>query len=360
MKHTFQEENMNRILIYILMFNTIFAVDMKAKKKKEFTVTGFVLNAEGNGVKKARLVVLDNEGEKIREEKSKKDGKFIFKKLKAGSYTLLAEHKSEGDGESMFNLIGKDLDLRIKLKSDQPVQEAPKSGLDLNKFAEKEKLPPQRKEQRNEKLKFEDLFFDYETNLKALKTEVDSLKSVVKGYQKGQTMPNVSKDLLNVIKVPTFQHRVELQNGTVVSGDLIEESDSTLVLKTQIGTLVLKKEMVIRMEELKKPGPKVIFVGDPFIDIYPDRHIFSGKVKNVGEIRADFVRIHGNLFDQTTKVTGTDSIFVKGKKITYSTNVVSDTALEPGQLAPFTLIVKVKKGRKAEYHTMDINWEQTQ
>ena len=342
------------------MFNTIFAVDMKAKKKKEFTVTGFVLNAEGDGVKKARLVVLDNEGEKIREVKSKKDGKFIFKKLKAGSYTLLAEHKSEGDGESMFNLIGKDLDLRIKLKSDQPVQEAPKSGLDLNKFAEKEKLPPQRKEQRNEKLKFEDLFFDYETNLKALKTEVDSLKSVVKGYQKGQTMPNVSKDLLNVIKVPTFQHRVELQNGTVVSGDLIEESDSTLVLETQIGTLVLKKEMVIRKKELKKPGPKVIFVGDPFIDIYPDRHIFSGKVKNVGDIRADFVRIHGNLFDQTTKVTGTDSIFVKGKKITYSTNVVSDTALEPGQLAPYTLIVKVKKGRKAEYHTMDINWEQTQ
>jgi len=271
----------------------------------------------------------------------------------------LAEHKSEGDGESKFNLIGKDLDLRIKLKSDQPIQKVPKNGLDLNKFTEQEKLPQQRKEQTNQKLKFEDLFFDYETNLKALKTEVDSLKSVVKGYQKGQTMPNVSKDLLNVIKVPIFQHRVELQNGTVVSGDLIEESDSTLVLETQIGTLVLKKEMVIRMEELKKPGPKVIFVGDPFVDIYPDRQIFSGKVKNVGDLRADFVRVHGNLFDQTTKVTGSDSIFVKGKRITYRTNVVSDTALEPGQLAPFTLTVKVKKGRKAEYHTMDINWEQT-
>ena len=340
------------------MFNTIFAVDMKAKKKKEFTVTGIVINGEGDGIKKARLVVLDSEGEKIKEEKSKKGGKFIFKKLKAGSYTLLAEHKSEGDGESRFNLIGKDLDLRIQLKSDLPVQEVPKSGLDLNKFTEQEKLPKQRKEQSNQKLKFEDLFFNYETNLKALKTEIDSLKSVVKGYQKGQKMPNVSKDLLNVIKVPTFQHRVELQNGTVVSGDLIEES-STLVLETQIGTLVLKKEMVIRMEKLKKPGPKVIFVGDPFIDIYPDRQIFSGKVKNVGDVRADFVRVHGNLFDQTTKITGSDSIFVKGKKITYRTNVVSDTALEPGQLAPFTLTVKVKKGRKAEYHTMDINWEQT-
>ena len=351
---------MNKILTYIIMFNAIFAVDMKAKKKKEFTVTGIVINSEGNGIKKARLVVLDSEGEKIREEKSKKGGKFIFKKLKAGSYTLLAEHKSEGDGESRFNLIGKDLDLRIQLKSDQPEQEVPKSDLDLNKFTEQEKLPKQRKEQNNQKLKFEDLFFNYETNLKALKTEIDSLKSVVKGYQKGQTMPNISKDLLNVIKIPTFQHRVELQNGTVVSGDLIEESDSTLVLETQIGTLVLKKEMVIRMEELKKPSPKVIFVEDPFIDIYPDRQIFSGKVKNVGDVRADFVRVHGNLFDQTTNITGSDSIFVKGKKITYKTNVVSDTALEPGQLAPFTLTVKVKKGRKAEYHTMDVKWEQTQ
>ena len=306
------------------MFNTIFAVDMKAKKKKEFTVTGIVINGEGDGIKKARLVVLDSEGEKIKEEKSKKGGKFIFKKLKAGSYTLLAEHKSEGDGESRFNLIGKDLDLRIQLKSDMPVQEVPKSGLDLNKFTEQEKLPKQRKEQSNQKLKFEDLFFNYETNLKALKTEIDSLKSVVKGYQKGQKMPNVSKDLLNVIKVPTFQHRVELQNGTVVSGDLIEESDSTLVLETQIGTLVLKKEMVIRMEKLKKPGPKVIFVGDPFIDIYPDRQIFSGKVKNVGDVRADFVRVHGNLFDQTTKITGSDSIFVKGKNCLLYTSDAAD------------------------------------
>ena len=69
---------MNKILTYIIMFNTIFAVDMKAKKKKEFTVTGIVINGEGDGIKKARLVVLDSEGEKIKEEKSKKGGKFII------------------------------------------------------------------------------------------------------------------------------------------------------------------------------------------------------------------------------------------------------------------------------------------
>ena len=73
-----------------------------------------------------------------------------------------------------------------------------------------------------------------------------------------ETVPNVSRELLDLIEVPAFQHRVEFQNGTVVTGDLLEESDSTLTLKTQIGTLVFKKEMVVRMDELEKPKkPKI-------------------------------------------------------------------------------------------------------
>lgn len=350
---------MNKFLSFILIINTLFAVDMKAKRKKEFVVTVTIINQDGSGIKKSRVVLLDKDGEKIKDGKTNKNGQYSFKKLKAGSYTLLAEHKSEGDGEKKFNLLGKDLDFTIKLNSDLPVKELVDDDLDLNQFIKNEKLPDQRKVQNDKNLKFEELFFDYETNLNALKEEIDSLKSVVKGYQKGQTMPILSEKILDVIKIPSFQHRVELQNGTVVSGDLIQESDSTLILDTQIGKLVLKKEMVIRMEELKKPGPKVVFIGDPFIDKYPDRHIFSGKVKNVGDVRADFVRVFGTLFDQTTKTSGLDSIFVKGKKITYRTNVVSDTALEPGQTAPYILPVEIKNGQKAAYHTMDIKWEQT-
>ena len=60
--------------------------------------------------------------------------------------------------------------------------------------------------------------------------------------------------------------------------------------------------MVVKMDELKKPGPKVVFVGDPFIDYYPNKQIFSGKVKNVGEIRADFVRIVVSYLTKQQKV----------------------------------------------------------
>ena len=149
-------------------------------------------------------------------------------------------------------------------------------------------------------------------------------------------------------------------NGTVVLGDILEETDSSLTLSTQIGRLVLKKDMVIRMDKQKLPAPRVEFLGDPFIDYYPDRQVFSGSIKNIGEKRADFVRVIGNLWDQTTSPAGTDSIFIKGTRVIYDSEVIADTALEPGQVTTYKLVVPVKRGIKPQYHTMDIHWEETQ
>jgi hypothetical protein len=185
------------------------------------------------------------------------------------------------------------------------------------------------------------------------------LKSIVLAFEKKQTMPNVSREILDLIKVPEFQYRIELKNGTVVLGDILSETDSSLVLKTQIGQLVLKKEMVIRRDKHEEPEPKVIFLGDPFVNIYPDRHEFSGRVKNVGEKRADFVRVVTNLFTQTTKAAGQDSVFVKGSRIIYDSGVIADTALEPEQTATYSFPVKIKGRRKVQYHTMDIHWNTT-
>ena len=134
-----------------------------------------------------------------------------------------------------------------------------------------------------------------------LKNQIDSLKSIVTAFEKKQTMPNISRELLDLIKVPEFQHRIELKNGTVVLGDILSETGSSLVLKTQIGELVLEKEMIIRRDKHEEPAPKVVFLGDPFINIYPDRHEFSGRIKNIGQRRADFVRVLSSLYTQTTR-----------------------------------------------------------
>ena len=349
---------MSRLLPYALLFGLLFAVGKEGKEKTKFDVTGIVIDQDGEGLKKVKLTIFNDIGKKIETGKSNKSGEFKFKKMKAGNYRIVGVHKREGEISIDFIINRKDVDLELQFEPEQ-LDGSPIELDQTQPVSDQVLLPQQRKQENNQQLKFDELFFEYESNLKALEVEVDSLKSVVKGYEKGQTMPNISRDILELIKVPESQHRVELQNGTIVSGELLQESDSTLTLRTQIGKLVLKKEMVVRMNEMEKPGPKVVFLGDPFIDYYPDRQIFSGRIQNVGEVRADFVRVIGNLFDQTTQNTGLDSIFVKGSRVVYDSNVVADTALEPGQTASYTLTVQLRKGQKAEYHTMDVHWNET-
>ena len=349
---------MIRLVPLTLLIGLLFAVDKEGKEKTEFDVTGIVIGENGEGLKKVKLTIFNDLGEKVESGKTKKSGEFKFKKMKAGDYRIVGEHKEEGEVSVDFTITRKDVDLKIEFQSEL-LDESPIVDNLSEVAVPLVPLPQQKEEKNNQQLKFDELFFEYESNLKALEIEVDSLKSVVKGYEKGQSMPNISREILDLIKIPETQSRIELQNGTVVSGEILQESDSTLTLNTRIGKLVLKKEMVVRMDELQKPGPKVVFLGDPFIDYYPDKQIFSGRVQNIGQVRADFVRVIGNLFDQTTQNTGIDSVFVKGSRVVYESNVVADTALEPGQTASYVLTVQIKKGQKTEYHTMDVHWNET-
>ena len=349
---------MIRLVPLTLLMGLLFAVDKEGKEKTKFDVTGIVIGENGERLKKVKLTIFNDLGKKVESGKTKKGGEFKFKKMKAGDYRIVGEHKDEGEVSVDFSITRKDIDLKIEFQSEL-LDKSPIVDDSIEVAVPLVPLPQQKEENSNQQLKFDELFFEYESNLKALEIEVDSLKNVVKGYEKGQSMPNISREILDLIKIPETQSRIELQNGTVVSGEILQESASTLTLNTRIAKLVLKKEMVVRMDELQKPGPKVVFLGDPFIDYYPDKQIFSGRVQNIGQIRADFVRVIGNLFDQTTQNTGMDSVFVKGSRIVYESNVVADTALEPGQTASYVLTVQIKKGQKTEYHTMDVHWNET-
>jgi len=349
----FRRESMIRYFTYVFVFIFFIQSSNGQDTLAKLNIDVKVLNDKGEGVRKAEIEIKNINGEIIQEKKTKKNGRYRFKgiEMTTGKYFLSAKHEEYGGNEITFSIDSVDLELEINI---------PKLDASLNAETNQgKKLPQQRSLSEKETLKFEKNFFEYESNIKQMKLEIDSLKTVVRGYEKKQTMPNLSREILDLIQIPDFQHRIELQNGTIVSGALLEESDSTLTIKTQIGTLVLKKEMVIRMEEVEKPGPEVIFLDDPFIDYYPDKQIFSGSIKNIGEIRADFVRVVGKLFDQTTSNAGEDSIFVKGKRVVYESNVVADTALDPGQVAKYKLTVPIKRGFKPEYNIMDIKWEQT-
>tara|TARA_Y100001968_G_scaffold330924_1_gene384045 strand:- start:851 stop:1945 length:1095 start_codon:yes stop_codon:yes gene_type:complete len=343
--------------------------------KDKYTVSGIVQNEKGETLKKGSVILINKtDGSEVKEDKISRKGVFKLKKISNGKYQINVD--AGGKGSLPVNVMDDDVkDLVIIVKNleenkdSEPInteltnQDKPKNIENLNTplktKTEEDLLPQLRPFDRVDKLQFEDQFFEYESNLRVLKNQIDSLKSIVTAFEKKQTMPNVSREILDLIKVPEFQYRIELRNGTVVMGDILSETDSSLVLKTQIGQLVLKKEMVVRRNKHEAPEPRVIFLGDPFVNIYPDRHEFSGRVKNVGEKRADFVRVVTSLFTQTTKAAGQDSVFVKGTRIIYDSGVIADTALEPGQTATYSFPVKIKGRRKVQYHTMDIHWNTT-
>ena len=363
---------MNRIRIYPVF---VFFISSFAYPKNTYTISGSVKNEAGDIIKKGSVILVNKQdGSEIKKTKINRKGEFKLKKIQTGKYQINVDAEGKGslnvdvmDGDvknlivTLINNAPKKDDSIEMTAVNETIQGEDTSTLDtpLKTKTAEDLLPQVRAFDQVDRLKFEDQFFEYESNLRVLKNQIDSLKSIVTAFEKKQTMPNVSREILDLIKVPNFQYRIELKNGTVVLGDILNETDSTLVLKTQIGQLVLKKEMVIRRDKHEEPEPKVIFLGDPFVNIYPDRHEFSGRVKNVGEKRADFVRVVTNLFTQTTKPAGQDSVFVKGSRIIYESGVIADTALEPGQTATYNFPVKIKGRRKVQYHTMDIHWNTT-
>ncbi|MFQ6678256.1 MAG: hypothetical protein ACE5D0_08040 [Fidelibacterota bacterium] len=203
-------------------------------------------------------------------------------------------------------------------------------------------------------------FFDYKDDFNNLQIQIDSLKRVIRVMERKKAIPAINEELLNLIKIPDIQHRIELTNGTVVVGEIIEETDNKVIIQTTIGQLFLDKDKVVKIDEELPPAPKVELINEPFVSVFPNREEIRGVVKNVGKTRADFVRIIGKLWTAETELAYIDSVFAKGTTQEYNTGVITDTAIEPGATADFHLIIPVEEGENSvEYRTYDIHWTTT-
>ena len=143
-KPTFPGGSMNRYLTWLLLLGIVFAVDVKEKVKKKFTVTGVVQNSAGEGIKKVKLKIINEEGKEIADGKSKGDGEFKFKKIRAGSYTIRGEHKKEGSGEVKFTLKTTDVDLTLRISTGEIADAHSQSDSETGMTKEPVMLPQQR------------------------------------------------------------------------------------------------------------------------------------------------------------------------------------------------------------------------
>ena len=224
---------------------------------------------------------------------------------------------------------------------------------------EKTPLPDIRNiNEKNEKLKLGDPFFELKSSINTLTKQMDSLKKVISSYEKGKgSMPTIDEDLLNLIKIPQLRHRIELQNGTIVNGEIINENELGIIVQTSIGQLSIERDRIIEISEDISPSAKVELVNEPFVNAYPDKEEITGSIKNIGSKRADFVRIIVNLWSPTTELIHQDSVFISGSNQKYFSGIQSDTALEPGSISKFQLVIPLSEGDEISYRTYQIRWE---
>ena len=207
-------------------------------------------------------------------------------------------------------------------------------------------LPPLRDPQKRvvERLDTGESFFEIKSSIDVLREQVDSLKKIISVYEEGRgAIPNIDEDLLNLIKIPQLRHRIELQNGTVVNGEIIEEDDLGIIVQTSIGQLAIEKDRIIDINEDLPPLAKVELLSEPLVDVYIDREEIRGTVKNIGSKRADFVRVIANLWSPTTQLIYQDSVFISAQSAKFFTGIKSGTSLEPGSTSEFKIVISTSE-----------------
>ena len=211
---------------------------------------------------------------------------------------------------------------------------------------------------KTDKLEVDEPFFELKSSIDLLHQQVDSLKKVISTYEKGKgAMPTIDEELLNLIKVPQLRHRIELQNGTIVNGEIIEEDQLGIIIQTSIGQLAIEKNRIVDIMEDLPPSAKVELTSEPFIDAFPDREEITGSIKNIGTKRADFVRVIAHLWSPTTALIQKDSVFISGQNQKYYTGIKSDASLEPGAIVDFKITIPLAEGDDISYRTYEVRWE---
>tara|TARA_B110000438_G_scaffold153743_1_gene147701 strand:- start:566 stop:1732 length:1167 start_codon:yes stop_codon:yes gene_type:complete len=358
------------------------------------TITGRVLNSDGNKVKGATLTLL-SDGNLISEEETGRNGKFKFKKLEDGDYVLQASHDEYGVMEEIINLTGdKDLyDLTLSTKKPEPTPNTPKPNQAVKQPGRISVTVPQTMEAMGSPSKdfiLNELNFEIKklsAEFKHLSQEMDDLKAL-------------SKMWVNPLTI--YSKEIILKNGSTVFGKIIYQDDKSLKVETLVGYLIVDRAQVVRIvdnvitedtqeyvpEQIRDsytppPMPKLaqpkytssnnsarnasakfsancVLVGN--ISEKKDGQgniIFEGEIKNIGGRRSDFVKVDFVFRKNWSGETKTLTTFVKGSYNTFDTGIVSDASLLPGAVGKFDLYVPQDFGAFIGYSYV-IDWEEYQ
>ncbi len=191
-----------------------------------------------------------------------------------------------------------------------------------------------------------------------------------------------------------YNKEIILNNGSTVFGKITYQDQDILYVETLIGGLTIQRQNIKRVIEnvtqiedsttyyddysrrndileIKKeedgtmfePSTKLlansILLGDikEVVDFRGNR-ILSGEIKNIGEARADFVKINFIFRMNWQGKTKSLTAYVRGSKHTFTDpNIETDSSIEIDAIAAFELVIPPDFGEFIGY-SYTIDWEQ--
>ena len=199
-------------------------------------------------------------------------------------------------------------------------------------------------------------FYPLKESIDDLQYQINELKARVTEYESTLHAPSLNAEILKLIKSPTLNHEIDMKNGTLIQGTILQENSDQLIVETHIGQLKIDKAYVKNITEIEPLQPDIIMNEDNLIEERTSKNSvsFSGTLINKGGRRGDFIRVIYHLWENDTDIILSDTTFISGNSVIYSNGVISDASLDPGDSGTFSLEIAIPDSVNVTYWTKEI------
>lgn len=400
--------NLKNTVIGLLV--AVFATTLFAQKPRD--VSGTVVGSDGKKVAKTTVILMAEDGTEVKRVETSRRGKFSFKKVSPGNYTVEIDAGEQGRLSSPAEVSEENVklgDLQLTASnevsdngnasaqdegaydptlSETSTEETNQASMENSAQSDssdvsvngQEFIPDPGKDYILNELSFE--IKKMTAELKYLNEELENLKAL-------------SKMWVNPLAI--YSKEIIMKNGSTVFGKVVYQDEASLKVETLVGYLIVNRKDVVRIVDNVVTEEQAEYVPEQVRDSYtpppmpklaepkytsPERDqtgkyaancvlmgnisekkdaqgniVFNGEIKNIGGRRADFVKVDFVFRKNWSGETKTLTTFIRGGYHTFDSGITTDATLLPGATGAFELYVPHDFGSFIGYSYV-IDWEE--
>ena len=372
---------LNKVFIGVLI--TLFSSVLFAQKPR--TVSGTLINSDGDGLKGITVLLLSEDGTEANRDETSKKGDFKLKKVPPGNYTLEADGGEAGKVSSPVEVSKKN----VKLGDISLANEV----VDTPKVPESIEVPTQ--DSTSDAIAFQpDAGKDYILN--ELSFEIKKMTAELKYLNEEiENLKALSKMWVNPLAI--YSKEIIMKNGSTVFGKIVYQDEESIKVESLVGYLIINRQDVVRIVDNVVTEEQAEYVPEQVRDSYTpppmpklaepqytssEREtsnkysancvlmgnisekkdaqgniVFNGEIKNIGGRRSDFVKVDFVFRKNWSGETKTLTTFVRGGYHTFDSGITTDATLLPGATGAFELYVPHDFGSFIGYSYV-VDWEE--